>query len=155
LLQSTQLIWMDEVFWNSLELKSFTNNFLNEFTKCVQKNNRSKHFRRVVRNLIGLRNDNRWQYFKIWWLISLSQTSFSLYPHNQQTNFYKLSCAGKPQIRAICTYIGCTKVTTNNWDIRSSVTIKALFANISWTARWICTIKLALESTHQTVSNNI
>ena len=33
----------------------------------------------------------------------LSQTSFSLYLHNQWTNFHKPSCAGKPQIRAICT----------------------------------------------------
>jgi len=36
-------------------------------------------------------------------------------------------------MKAICTYIECTKVITNNQDIRSSVTIKALFANISWT----------------------
>ena len=27
---------------------------------------------------------------------------------------HKLSCTVKPQIRAICTYVGCTKVTTNN-----------------------------------------
>jgi len=61
----------------------------------------------------------------------LSQTSFSLYFHNQWTDSYKLSCAGKPQIRAICTYVGCTKATINKQLIRSSVTIKALFANIS------------------------
>ena len=58
-------------------------------------------------------------------------------------------------MRAICTYVGCTKATTNDWDIRPSVAIKALFANISWMARQIHTIKLALESAHQTVSNNI
>ena len=58
-------------------------------------------------------------------------------------------------MRAICTYMGCTKVTTNNWDIRPLVAIKALFANISWMARQIHTIKLALESAHQTVSNDI
>ena len=34
-------------------------------------------------------------------------------------------------MRAICTYAGCTKATTNNQDIRSSVTVKSLFANIS------------------------
>ena len=44
----------------------------------------------------------------------LSQTLFSLYLHNQWTDFHKLSCAGKPQMRAIRTYAGCTKVTTNN-----------------------------------------
>ena len=58
-------------------------------------------------------------------------------------------------MRAICTHIGCTKVTTKNQDIRPSVTIKALFANISWTSGHIHTIELALESAHQTVSNDI
>ena len=56
---------------------------------------------------------------------------------------------------AICTYAGCTKATTNNWDIRPLVAIKALSANISWTAGQICTIELALESAHQFVYNNI
>ena len=51
--------------------------------------------------------------------------------------------------------MGCTKVITNNWDIRLLVTIKVLLANISWMAKWIHIIKLALESAHQTVSNNI
>jgi len=85
----------------------------------------------------------------------LSQTSFSLYLHNQWTDFYKLSCAGKPQMRAICTYAGYTKVTTNDWDIRPSVAVKALFANISWMAEWICTIELALKSAHESIYNDI
>ena len=46
--------------------------------------------------------------------LRMLQTSFSLYLHNQWTDFYKLSCAGKPQMRAICTYVGCTKATTND-----------------------------------------
>jgi len=58
-------------------------------------------------------------------------------------------------MRAICTYIGYTKVTTNNWDIRPLVTVKALLANILWMARHIHTIKLALESAYQMVSNDI
>ena len=85
----------------------------------------------------------------------VSQTLFSLYLHNQWTNFHKLSCTRKPKMKAIHTFMGCTKATTNNWDIRSSVTVKYLFANISWTARQIYTIKLVLESAHQTVSNDI
>ena len=85
----------------------------------------------------------------------VSQTSFSLYLHNQWTDFHKLSCAGKPQMRDIRTYAGGTKATTNNWDIRTSVAVKALSANISWTAERICTIELALGSAHQFVSNNI
>ena len=51
--------------------------------------------------------------------------------------------------------MGCTKVTANNWDIRPSVAIKALFANISWTAEWIHMIEPALGSAHQSVYNDI
>ena len=57
-------------------------------------------------------------------------------------------------MKAICIYVGCTKAT-NNWDIKLSVTIKALFANILWMTRQICMIELALESAYQTISNNI
>ena len=49
---------------------------------------------------------------------------------------------------AICTYAGYTKLTTNDWDIRPSVAIKALSTNISWMADRIHTIKLALESAY-------
>jgi len=58
-------------------------------------------------------------------------------------------------MRAICTYIGYTKATTNNWDIRPSVTIKALLTDISWIAKWIHMIKLTMESAHQNISNDI
>jgi len=58
-------------------------------------------------------------------------------------------------MRAIHIYVGCTKATINDWDIRPSVAIKALFANISWTAERICMIKLALESAYQFVYNDI
>ena len=50
----------------------------------------------------------------------------------QWTNSHKLSYARKPQMKTICTYVGCTKATmTNNQNIRLSVTVKSLFANIS------------------------
>ena len=58
-------------------------------------------------------------------------------------------------MRNICIYIGCIKTTTNNQDIRPSVTVKVSLANISWIARQIHTIKLMLESAYQTVSNII
>ena len=58
-------------------------------------------------------------------------------------------------MRAICICTGCTKATTNNWDIRPSVAVKALSANISWTAEQICMIELALESAHWFVYNDI
>jgi len=58
-------------------------------------------------------------------------------------------------MKAIHIYIGCTKATTNNQDIRPSVTVKVSLANISWTARLIYMIELALESTHQTISDDI
>jgi len=91
----------------------------------------------------------------IWVRVTLSQTSFSLYLHNQWTDFHKLSYAGKPQMRAIHTYVRGTKATTNDWYIRPSVAVKALSANISWTAKRIRTIELALGSAHQSISNNI
>jgi len=106
----------------------------------------------------SLEDESPGKYLGLMWISSITevlQTLFSLYLHNQWTNFHKLSCTGKPQMKAICTYVGCIKATTNNWDIRSSVTVKSPFANISWTAGWICTIKLVLESTYQTISNNI
>ena len=58
-------------------------------------------------------------------------------------------------MRAICTYMGCIKATTNNWDIKLSVTVKVSSADISWIAGQIHMIKLVLESTYQYVSNNI
>ena len=51
-------------------------------------------------------------------------------------------------MRAICIYVEGTRATTNDWDIRPSVVVKALLANISWMAQRICMIKLALESAH-------
>jgi len=51
--------------------------------------------------------------------------------------------------------MGCTKVTMDDWDIRPSVAVKALSANISWMAEQICTIEFILESAHQSVHNNI
>jgi len=58
-------------------------------------------------------------------------------------------------MRAVHIYMGCTKVTTNDWDIRPSVVVKALSANISWMAEQIHTIELALESAYQSISNDI
>ena len=58
-------------------------------------------------------------------------------------------------MRTICIYVEGTKVTTNDWDIRLLVAVKALSANISWMAKQICMIELVLESAYQSVSNNI
>jgi len=44
---------------------------------------------------------------------------------------------------------------TNNQDIRLSVTVKVSLAIISGIIEHISMIKVALENTHQTVSNNI
>ena len=51
-------------------------------------------------------------------------------------------------MRAICIYMRCIKVITKNWDIKPSVTVKVLLADISWIAGQIHTIELALESAH-------
>ena len=37
---------------------------------------------------------------------------------------------------AICTYMGYTNITTNNWDIRPSVTIKALLVSYTSPPVW-------------------
>jgi len=58
-------------------------------------------------------------------------------------------------MRAICTHVGYTKVTTNDWDIRPSGAVKASSANISWMAEHIHTIELVLESAHQSIYNDI
>ena len=58
-------------------------------------------------------------------------------------------------MKAIFIYAGYTKAITNNWDIRPSVTIKVSLAIISWIAGHIHMIKLALESSHQLVSEDI
>ena len=58
-------------------------------------------------------------------------------------------------MRAIHIHVGYTKAKTNDWDIRPSVAVKALSANISWMAEQICMIKLALESAHQFIYKNI
>ena len=54
---------------------------------------------------------------------------------------------------AICTYVECTKATTNNWDIRPSVAVKALSTNILWMDEWIFMIELVLECAYQSISN--
>ena len=51
-------------------------------------------------------------------------------------------------MRAICTYAGGIKATTNDGDIRPSVAVKALLANISKTTKQISTINVVLECTH-------
>ena len=58
-------------------------------------------------------------------------------------------------MKAICIYVGCTKATTNNQDIRPSVTVKVLLAIILWMTKQVHIIKLVLESTYQTVPDDI
>jgi len=58
-------------------------------------------------------------------------------------------------MKAIHIYTECTKAKKNNWDIKPSVTVKILLADISWMAGQIHTIELTLESIYQTASNDI
>ena len=58
-------------------------------------------------------------------------------------------------MRAIHTYVGGIRVTTNDWDIKPSVAVKSLLANISWMAERIHMIELALKSAHQSIYNDI
>ena len=58
-------------------------------------------------------------------------------------------------MKAIRKCVGYTKVTTNDWDIRPSVAVRAFSANISWMAEQIHMVELALESAYQYVYNDI
>ena len=58
-------------------------------------------------------------------------------------------------MKTICICVGYIKATRNDWDIRPLVAVKASSANISWMTERIHTIKLALGSAHQSVSNDI
>jgi len=133
----------DKLYSHTFKYLNYKGNYLADFNTCPFWRycfNKESYFKKY-QELQNSRN--------------MSQTSFSLYLHNQWTNFHKLSCTVKLQMRIIYTYVGCTKVTTNNQDIRSSVTIKSLFANISWMTGQIHMIKLVLESAHQTIPNDI
>ena len=44
----TELALVNEIVRHHMELESFTNDFFDKFTQSVEKNYRSKHFRRVV-----------------------------------------------------------------------------------------------------------
>ena len=69
-----------------------------------------KHFKKLEEIMLRASSDP----FSTIVMSNVLQTLFSLYLHNQYTDFHKLSCARKPQMRAICTYMGCTKATTND-----------------------------------------
>ena len=56
-------------------------------------------------------------------------------------------------MRVIWTYMECTKVTTDYWDITLSVITS--FISIIGITKQISIIKLALEIAHQMVSNDI
>ena len=57
---------MNEIVWDLIELKSFTDNFLNEFTNCIEKDNRSERFKRLIWLFVEFRYDNGSWYFKMW-----------------------------------------------------------------------------------------
>ena len=88
-------------------------------------------------------------FFFFYFILVLSQTSFSLYLHNQWTDFHKLSCSGKPQMRAIRTYMGCTK-SDNKWlryqTISSCKSFVCKYLMNSWTDShsWTCVGKCSL-----------
>ena len=66
LFKSTQLTQINEIVWDQIELKSFTNNFLNEFTDHIEKDNGSERFGRVIWLFVRFRYDNGSWCFEIW-----------------------------------------------------------------------------------------
>jgi len=50
---------MDKICRDQLVLKSLTNEFFNEISQSVEKNNWSEHLREVVSNFVRLEYDDR------------------------------------------------------------------------------------------------
>ena len=165
---------MNKIWHNGVDLKSFANSFLMSFSKKFRRIIRWNFLKGLYASLFGL--EMHWPMTEInTWISNIDKISNTFRIVYQSlkitvTNFIqliflqlvdqfsqtKLYCKALNEgYLYICTYVRCTKATTNNWDIGLSVTVKSLFANISWMTWQIHMIKLVLESTHQTVSNDI
>ena len=52
-------VGQNKIIRDQVKLKSFSNNFLNEFSQCIQKNNKVKHFQEIIKHLVQFVDDNR------------------------------------------------------------------------------------------------
>ena len=64
LFETAQLVRVDKICCCVLILKSFTNDFFNEFSQIVKENDWIEHFWRVISYFIGFGNDDWREHFK-------------------------------------------------------------------------------------------
>jgi len=60
---------MDEIIGNRMELKTFSNHFLKEFSYYVKKNDKAKQLGWVVRYLVRFGNNNCYWCLEIRWTV--------------------------------------------------------------------------------------
>ena len=60
-----------------MKLKTFTNDFLNEFANCIEENNRFKSLRKVIQFFVRFRNNDYSRLFEMQRLIIYFNTSVS------------------------------------------------------------------------------
>ena len=63
LFEFSKLVRINEVFEYQLELESFTNAFFYQFSQGIQKHNRVKELREVIRYLVRLKNNKTFNIF--------------------------------------------------------------------------------------------
>jgi len=49
---------VDELVQHHIELKTFTNDFLNEFANCIEEDNRPEGFERIIHLFVGFGDDD-------------------------------------------------------------------------------------------------
>ena len=77
LFKISKLTRMDEIIGNYVELKTFSNHFLKEFSYCVKKNNRAKWLGWVIRCLVRFGNNNCHWCLEMRWPVSQIYTGIS------------------------------------------------------------------------------
>jgi len=56
--EATKLTRVDELVQCHIELKTFTNDFLNEFANCIEEDNRPKGFWGIIYLFVGFGDDD-------------------------------------------------------------------------------------------------
>ena len=56
--EATELTRVDELVRSRIELKTFSDNFLNEFANCIEEDDRPEGFGGVVHFFVGFRDDD-------------------------------------------------------------------------------------------------
>ena len=63
--ESTQLTLVDEIIWNHMKLKTFTDNFLNELSQGIKEDDEPELFWEIIWLFIGFWNDDSCRSFEM------------------------------------------------------------------------------------------